>query len=249
MITAVIIDDEKSGRETLSFILKKHFADFVSIIGVSENLELGVTLIKNLKPDLVFLDIEMPNDIGLNIINKFDEINFEIIITTAHKQYGIESIKIGVCDYLLKPIDIEELDISLKKVMQNLTKKKSNIAFDLLTQQIETLSSSNQKIPLLINNGKTIFVNSNDIIRCEADGNYTKVFIIKSKAELVTKLLKDFESILNKSNFIRIHKSHLVNISHIKSFNKSDDYICMEDGSSVPLSRNLKTEFFKIMGI
>src|SRR4051812_20041048 len=123
MITAIIIDDEKSGRETLDFILKKHFFKQVVVLDMAGSVLDGVLLIEKHDPKLIFLDMEMPNESGLSIVNKFKKINFEIIVTTAFKDYGIEAIKAGVFDYLLKPIDLDEMEIALKKLEKKIIEK------------------------------------------------------------------------------------------------------------------------------
>ncbi len=249
MITAIIVDDEKSGRETLKFILEKHFAKKIHILGTGSNVLEGVDLIEKYNPQLVFLDMEMPNELGLSILNKVSEVNFEIIVTTAHKNYGIDAIKAGVFDYLLKPIDIDELDIAISKIELKIEKAAEDILLKKMLTNVISLNTNKSKIPLLISNNKTIFVEANSIVRCEADGNYTKVFFTSGKHELITKLIKDAEELLVDFNFFRVHKSHLINIDHVKAFVKSDDDITMIDNSIVPLSRNVKIEFLAKMNI
>jgi len=249
MITAIIIDDEKSGRETLEFILEKHFKGKIYVLGYGASVKEGADLIKKHNPQLVFLDMEMPNEHGLNILQHFSEINFEIIVTTAHKNYGIDAIKAGVFDYILKPIDIDELELTISKLETKLEHKAEEL---LLKKMMTGAASSNpnkHKIPLLISNNKTLFVEANAIVRCEADGNYTKIFFTSGKSELVTKLIKDLEETLKDFNFYRIHKSHLINIDHVKAFVRSDDDITMADDSVVPLSRTEKANFLKRMNI
>jgi len=249
MITAIIIDDEKSGRETLEFILKKHFVKQIVVLDMASCVKDGVELIKKLDPQLIFLDMEMPNESGLSIVNKFEKINFEIIVTTAFKDYGIDAIKSGVLDYLLKPIDIDELELAIKKLEQKINEKDSKLNLEKIFSQVEGLSSKKQKIPLLVNSNKTIFVEAKSIVRCEADGNYTKFYFADGKSELITKLIKDVETLLAGHNFFRPHKSHLINIENIKSFIKTEDEIRMIDDSRIPLSRNMKNDFLVKMKI
>jgi two-component system LytT family response regulator len=249
MITAIIIDDEKSGRETLEFILEKHFKGKIYVLGCGASVTEGAALIKKHKPQLVFLDMEMPNEPGLNILHHVSEVNFEIIVTTAHKNYGIDAIKAGVFDYILKPVDIDELEIAISKIEEKMEHKAEELLLKKMINNAANASPSKQKVPLLISNNKTIFVDANTIIRCEADGNYTKVFFTTGKSELITKLIKDLEEILGDFNFYRVHKSHLINIDHVKAFVKSDDDITMADDSVVPLSRTEKASFLKKMNI
>ena len=249
MITAIIIDDEKSGRETLHFLLKKHFYKQIIALDMAGNINDGVALIEKHNPDLIFLDMEMPNETGLSIVNKFEKISFEIIVTTAFKEYGVDAIKAGVFDYLLKPIDVDELGLTLNKVEKKLSEKAEQQLLKKVIHQVEGMSSSKQKIPLLVGNNKTIFADANAIVRCEADGNYTKFYFTDGRSELVTKLIKDVEILLADFNFFRAHKSHLINIENIKSFIKTEDEIIMADGSKIPLSRNMKAEFLIKMKI
>lgn len=249
MITAIIVDDEKSGRETLAFILERHFSTKINVLGMGSNLNEGVELIKKYNPNVVFLDMEMPNELGLNILKKVDIIDFEIIVTTAHKNYGIDAIKAGVLDYLLKPIDIDELESTISKIAAKIAINTEHVVIKKMINRITTLNPNKQKIPLLISNNKTIFVDVNTIVRCEADGNYTKIYFTNGKSELITKLIKDTEDLLNDFNFFRVHKSHLINMDHVKAFVKSEDDITMVDDSTVPLSRNIKVEFLNKMNI
>lgn len=249
MITAIIVDDEKSGRETLNFLLENHFPKKIHVLGLASSVEEGVQLIEKFEPELVFLDMEMPNELGLNIVNKVEKVNFEIIVTTAHRDYGIDAIKAGVFDYLLKPIDIDELEKAINKIEIKLTEKAEEGLLKKIIDKAVVSNSHKQKIPLLISNNKTVFVEVDTIVRCLADGNYTQVWFTSGKFELITKLIKDVEALLSEFNFFRVHKSHLININHVKAFVKSEDDITMIDDSIIPLSRNIKAEFLKKMNI
>ncbi len=249
MITAVIIDDEKSGRETLAILLETHFSKKIKVLSMAASVKEGVEMINLNQPQLIFLDIEMPNEPGLSIVSKFEKVNFEIIVTTAHKQYGIDAIKVGVFDYLLKPIDIDELESAINKVEIKINEKAEDLVLKKIMSKVEGLNSPKQKVPLLISNNKTIFVDASTIVRCEADGNYTKIWFTSGKSELITKLIKDVEDMMLDFNFFRVHKSHLINIDHVKAYQKSDDDITMIDDSVVPLSRSIKSDFLKRMHI
>jgi two-component system, LytTR family, response regulator len=249
MLTAIIVDDEKSGRETLSFLLGKHFAEKVNVLAMASNVKEGAEFIEKFNPQLIFLDIEMPNELGLSIVEKVRSVNFEIIVTTAHKEYGIEAIKAGVCDYLLKPVDIDELSAAINKAGIKIKDKEEGIVLKKMITKAAALNTNQHKVAFLISNNKTIFVEASSIVRCEADGNYTKVWFASGKSELITKLIKDVEELLADFNFFRVHKSHLINIDHIKAFMKSEDDITMSDDSIVPLSRNIKADFLRIMNI
>ncbi|MBC7861728.1 MAG: response regulator transcription factor [Bacteroidia bacterium] len=249
MITAIIIDDEKSGRETLNFLLEKNFGKRVKVLATGKSVSEAVELIEKHDPQLVFLDIEMPGEMGLSLADKINTTAFEIVVTTAHKEYGIDAIKIGVLDYLLKPIDVDDMEKTILKAEKKIAEKLTGQAVKLLLNQVDHLSPQKHKIPLLVSNNKTLFVEPEHVIRCEADGNYTKVFLTSGKTELITKLIKDMEDMLAEHNFFRVHKSHLINIDHVKAYLKADDDITMTDDSSVPLSRNIKADFLKRMKI
>ncbi len=249
MITAIIVDDEKAGRETLYLLLKKYFANRIYVLQSFSNVKDTVSFMQEKEPDVVFLDIEMPEENGLNLSNYFEQKSFEIIVTTAHEKYGINAIKSGVFDYLLKPIDMEELEIAISKVEARVLAKREDYVLKNLLKKGESTSPTFNKIPLLISNNKTIFVDAKNIIRCEAEGNYTKIFFIEGKTELITKLMKDVEELLHKENFFRVHKSHLINLDYVKALLKSDDAITMVDDSAIPLSRNIKSDFLKKMNL
>lgn len=249
MITAIIVDDEKSGRETLNIILRDHFAGKVQVLGMGGSVNEGIGLIEKYNPQVVFLDMEMPSGNGLEIVNKIDPVTFEIIVTTAHKQYGIDAVKARAFDYLLKPIDVDELEAALNKVEIEINNKTKDQVLKQIIDKAVVLNSPKHKIPLLIGSNKTVFVETNTIIRCEASGNYTRIWFTTGKSELITKLIKDVEDLLSGCNFFRVHKSHLINIDHVKSYMKSEDTITMSDDSIVPLSRNIKGDFLKMMNI
>lgn len=249
MITAIIIDDEKSGRETLHFMLKRHFFKKVIVLDMASSVDEGVKLIEKHGPQLVFLDIEMPKEMGLSIVNRFEKVNFEIIVTTAFRDYGIDAIKSGVFDYLLKPVDIDEIERALNRLEQEIQSKEEVRAIRKIIHNTDLMAPPPLKIPLLVSNNKTIFVDVKTIVRCEASGNYTKFHFMDGKTELITKLIKDVEVILTGNNFFRPHKSHLINIDCIKSFSKTEKQIQMIDNSLIPLSRNVKSDFLIKMKI
>lgn len=247
MIKAIIIDDEKSGRETLKFILESYYSNRISVIDMAPNVEGGIDLVRKYQPDLIFLDIEMPGENGLDIKNKANLEEQLIIVTTAHKQYGVDAIKIGVLDYLLKPIDPDDLELSIQKVEKRLKERNTEDKIkELISSSIKS-QKTDPKVSFYLNSGKTIFVNPNNILYCEADGNYTKIVMTEKESILVTKQLKEVLEILHFDYFFRVHKSYLINTRFIKSYSKSDETIQMSDDSNIPLSRNLKAAFHEKM--
>ncbi len=245
MIRTIIIEDELRGRNALKKMLEE-FDDKIELIGLAEDAESGELLIKNLKPDLVFLDIEMPHRNGFDMLASIKEKDFEVIFTTAYDQYAIKAFKFSAVDYLLKPIDADDLESAIEKVIIKLRSKgKDNSQLDILLQNIRNIQTTKSKLALPTLDG-LIFVNTEDIIRCESDDNYTKFYLINSKPILVSKTLKDFEELLNAHNFIRVHHSHLINLAHIKRYIKGEGgVIIMADDSSVEVSRRKKEVFIE----
>jgi len=240
VIKAIIVDDEKRGRETLQNLVAKYTSN-VEIIDMAESAKDGIDLINKIKPDLVFLDIEMPHGSGFDLLESFKgDINFEVIFTTAFDQYAIQAIKFAALDYLLKPIDIEELQEAIKRVEQQMGAAGSSKNFEVF---LENLKGITKKIALPTGNGIS-FIETSDIIRCEASGNYT-CFYLKSKEKiLVSKTLKEFEDILGEQDFYRVHNSHLVNLIHVVKYVKlGGDMVVMDDGSQIEISRRKKDGF------
>ncbi len=246
-IKAVIVDDERSGRETLQIILNKFFGDQIEVLGSAAGLREAETLVQNSNPDLVFLDMEMPDGPGLKLLSGTKPVAFITVVTTAHRDYGIEALKAGAVDYLLKPVDPEELQVCLQKVRQLYDERKKQNLMEVLLDKVDDLKTAAGKIALLTNNNQTVFVEKKRIVRCEADGNYTVVRQLDVKPIMVTKQLGDLERMIESDRFFRIHKSHLVNLDLVKSIQKSKDEVTMEDEAVLPISRNLKAEFLKKM--
>jgi len=244
MIRTLIIEDEQKSRELLAAMIQTHCPD-LEIIGQGSDVQEGVDLIKNLMPDLVFLDISMPNGTGFEVLEKVSDMHFELIFATASDQYALKAIKFSACDYLLKPIDTEELKIAVDKVKK---KKKSNTGMDNLQFLIEHLKRSDenfQKITLPTGNAYEI-VNIKDIIRCEADGSYTTFYLSDKRKLVISAGLKHYEELLPEIDFIRVHHHHLINMNHVLRFLKEDGgYAIMTDDSKIEISRRKKEAFME----
>lgn len=247
MIRALIVDDEKSGRETLAFVLERFYASRVHVLAMAASVNEALEMVARLSPELVFLDMEMPAEPGLNLLKRLETVDFETIVTTAHREYGLDALKAGVFDYLLKPVEIEELGLALTKLEKKLETRREEATLKKMLGQLTHPGSEAHKIPLLVSSNKTLFVEPENIIRCEADGNYTRVFFTSGKSELVTRLIRDMEELLAGHSFFRVHKSHLINLKHVKALQKPDDDLVLSDDSLVPLSRNVKSEFLAKM--
>lgn len=246
MIRAIIIDDEKKSRETLSGLLERYCKD-ISVIAEADGYKSGMESIRWHKPDVVFLDIQMPDGSGFKILEDIEKIEFEIIFTTAYDQFAIKAIKYSALDYLLKPIVPDELTEAVNKLKSKKTKGKTSNKINVLLDNIKD-SDDHVKRIILSTAEKIHIVEIDNIIRCESDNYYTRFYFTDGSKLLISKTLKEHEELLSDHNFIRPHKSHLINLKHIKSFNRSDGgSIIMNDGSKIPVSRRKKEKVIDII--
>ena len=238
MINAIIIDDESHSRRTLMMMLKDYCPE-VNVIAQAGEAESGLAAIQKLNPDLVFLDIEMPNMNGFEVLEKMPQINFEIIFTTSYDQYAIKAIRFSALDYLLKPVDREELLRAVQKVTM---RRQSCLPqqLEILLQKLHQPVSPVQKIALPTMEGLQM-VAVNSIIRCESESNYS-IFFLKDKPKMtVSRPLKEIEEILEEYSFIRVHNSHLVSLNEIDKYVKGEGgYLVMSDGTNIDVSRTKK---------
>lgn len=244
MIKTVIIEDEQKSREMLAAIIQKNCPE-LEIIGLAKDVKEGVELIKNQKPDLVFLDISMPDGSGFDLLEQVAGSSFDLIFATASDQHAIRAIKYSACDYLLKPIDMDELKSAVNKVVKkkNAIPNMENLQF--LIQHLKRSDENFQKITLPTGNAYEI-VNVKDIIRCEADGSYTTFFLVDKRKLMVSAGLKHYEELLPESDFIRVHHHHLINMNHVLRFLKEDGgYAVMTDGTKIEISRRKKEAFME----
>jgi len=244
-LKAFIVEDEKHSRETLINLLEE-FCDAVTIIGTADSVETALDLIPKLNPDVVFMDIELNSGTGFDILTQLPELNFEVIFTTAFDQYAIKAVKFCSLDYLLKPIDIEELQEAVNKAKHIKDKESYKKQLETLLKNIKN-SATNSKICLATSDGFE-FINVNEILYCKAEGSYT-LFTLKDNSNLlVSKHLKEYETLLLDQNFMRVHNSFLINLKEVKKFVKSDGgYIIMSNGDTVSISRNKKELFIDAM--
>lgn len=244
---AIIIDDEKRARRILNTLVVQECTEITTILE-ADNLIDGVDLIKKENPEIVFLDIQMPNHSGLQILNFFknEPITFQIIFTTAYGQYAIEALKMAAVDYLLKPIDVDELKLAVVKAtakMDDETIKEKLINLEYNYQQLAL-----NKIALEVPKGIK-FISHEEILYFEADGAYTKVFLQNGKTELICKMLKHFvEQLSNKPLFYKPHRSYLINIKYMSEVIKKDGLqVIMTNNKSVPISRERKENFLAMI--
>jgi two-component system LytT family response regulator len=240
---AIIIEDEKKGREILQKLLNDYCGD-VEVVATAADAEEGYEMIRRHAPDLVFLDIEMPGGNGFELLEKFDEINFHIVFTTAYDSYALKAIKFHALDYLLKPIDIDELCAAVAHA-QKILNRPQPVQY---REFIETRKLDyNGRISLPVKEG-LIYVKLSDIVRIESDGGYSTFYILDGSRHIVSRNLKDYEDILPADSFFRVHKSHLINIRRVKKYLRNDGYFVeMEDGSTIEIARRKKDEFLQAM--
>lgn len=244
MIKTIIIEDEKKSLEMLAAIIKKNCPE-LEIVGLAGGVNEGVELINARKPELVFLDISMPDGSGFDLLERVAGNKFELIFATASDQHAIRAIKYSACDYLLKPIDIDELKLAVDKVVKkkNAIPNMENLQF--LIQHLKRADENFQKITLPTGNAYEI-VNVKDIIRCEADGSYTMFYLTDKRKLMVSVGLKHYEELLPETDFIRVHHHHLINMAHVVRFLKEDGgYAVMSDGTKIEISRRKKEAFME----
>jgi len=241
----LIIDDEKRTREMIAKMVES-FDLNLECFPIGESVQSGIQAINDIHPDLVLLDIKMPDGTGFELLNAIDERNFDVIFITAFEEFALKAIKFSALDYVLKPIDSDELRVAIEKAVESKGRKLDN-------QQLETLNyniqSSEPKKKLVLKTHDSVHVvDLENIIRCEADRNYTSFFLNDGKKILVSKTLKEYETLLANNNFFRVQQSHLINLNYVDRFDKKNGgSIVMKDGSEVPLSPAKKDAFFQIL--
>ena len=244
MIHALIIDDEPKSRN----ILKGYVSDYceqVNIIGEASSAYEGSQKIAQLNPDLVFLDIQMPGGSGFDLLSTLDEISFEVIFTTAFDQYAVKAFKFSAVDYLLKPINILELQSAVKRVIHRKETSKGQQQLTHLKDNLQTGLFNKIALPTLEG---LFFVEVQQILRCESDGAYTKVFLLEEKKFMVSRNLKEFEALLTPHSFFRVHHSHLINLNYIVRYQKGKGgMVELEDGTWVNVSVRKKDKFLEVL--
>jgi len=239
-IKAIIVDDEARARRVLFNLINKSTAN-IEVVAECSDLENAVLQIKLLSPEVVFLDIEMPNYAGYEIVNFFDKIDFEIIFVTAYNDYALKAFELCAIDYLVKPIDRERLSNALRKLDSRLEEKNKLEQFKTLMNTIKSKELNKIVIPEIGN--RRIF-DLEDLIAIEADGSYSKLYSKNSNAIIVSKNLKYFENALPKnSNFFRSHRGWIVNLKYIRKINKTEGVLYLESNIKAKLSRSNYLEF------
>jgi len=242
MLKAIIVDDEPYCCESLITLLEDNSK--VAIVAVCHNGIEALVAIKNHTPDLIFLDVEMPKMNGFEMLEQLTQVNFEIIFTTSYDQYALKAIRFSAIDYLLKPVDADELQNAVQKVV-NRTQKPITQQLEILLQKIHQPTTRINKIAMPTMEGlQLIMVDS--IISCESDSNYTILQLKNSKKLIVSRTLKEIEELLEEHSFIRVHRCHLANLNEVEKYVKGEGgYLVMSDGSTIDVSRNKKDELIR----
>lgn len=244
MIKALLIDDEKDARFILRNLLERKHSEQIEVIGEANDVAPGIEAIKSLKPDLVFLDIQMKKGTGFDLLSQLDEINFEIIFVTAYNQYGVEAFKFSAFGYLLKPVNSRDLGEVISKLQSKFDKSKSKVK-DRLKVLIENYGNEGEVQKLILPNVDGFqVVQINQIIRLEGDRNYTNFILVGGKKITASKNLGEYEELLNPHGFFRIHQSTIVSLRHISAYLKTDGgMVETTDGARLKVSRYRKNEF------
>lgn len=248
MIKAIIIDDEPQAIVSLKQEIKMYCPN-IEIIGTASNVEEGVALIKNTpEMELLFLDIQLTNGVGFDILEQVDHFEFKTIFTTAYSDFAMKAIKFSALDYLLKPVDGEELQVAIEKIKRTSSNDLQKQMMSLM-ENYKRKESFNKKIALSTSDGIHIY-ETGEILRCTSEGNYSNIHFVNGKKLMVSKTLKELENLLCDSDqFERIHKSHIINIDHLRSYsNKTTGHVIMSDESVIPVAQRKKTQLLNLLG-
>jgi len=242
MLKAVIVDDEPKAIQSLMWELN-NFNNAIEVMASFTNPDEALAYLENNSPDCLFLDVEMPTMGGFQFLEQIHTIDFAVIITTAYDEYAIKALKHEAIDYLLKPIDSDDLKASIEKIKKH---SDRNINSLKLERVLSNFNSHFDKKKVTINtDGKLLFLDVDDIIYIESDGNYSTLFLKDQKKIVVTKKLKEVNAILPEHYFFRIHNSFVINLNKIKAFIKNEGYVIMDSDHKIPVARQRKSDFLK----
>ena len=241
---AVIIEDEERSTIVLQNLLETYCPD-VEVVGNATSVQDGIKTVNALQPDILFLDVQIVGGTGFDILEKLNNTKVSIIFTTAYDHYALKAFKFSAIDYLLKPIDIDELKIAVKKVSAPNQQAEDEFKIKNLLSNIKNPS---EDPVLLVSTLEAVeFVRIREIIRCEAQGAYTQLILKDTKSVMVSKVIKEFEFLLQEYGFYRVHQSHLINLREVRKYIKSENYLLMRDGAQIQLARSRKDDFFNVL--
>ena len=244
MLQAVIVDDEIKALQSLTWELT-NFSDEINVIASFTNPNEALTYLEKHTPDCLFLDIEMPTMDGFQFIRKLTNKNFPVVITTAYNQYALKAIKSQALDYLLKPIDTDDLEETIVKIKKFNSK---NFSVEKLEMALLNYNSRAVHKRITLNtDGKLLFLESDEILYAESDGNYSTIFLTDGQKIVLTKKLKEVNELLPSDSFFRIHNSYIINLNKIKEFLKTDGYVVLKSNHKIPVSRQKKSDFLDML--
>ena len=247
MTTAVIIDDEQNNIDNLRSLLSQHCPQ-VTVAATATSADEGERIILAIQPHIVFLDIQMPDRNGFELLQSLSQTSFQLIFVTAHDQYGIQAVKFSAIDYLLKPVSADELKTAVQKALEKNLQTRQNLQLENLMRLLQQKGEKGSHRIALQSTRETRFVETEKIIRCESSNNYTSFFLADKEKIVTSRPIFEYEELLSDYGFIRCHQRHLVNKKFIKSWVKEDGgYLLLEDGSQIPVARNRKDEVRELL--
>lgn len=244
MLRAIIVEDELHSREALKNLVKDYCPE-VNVIASAASVEEGIQLVNSLQPNLLFLDIALNVGTGFDLLEQAQKRSFDVILTTAYENYALRAIKFSAIDYLLKPIDIEELMTAVRKVLDKRQAQSYNHQIDTLLHNLQNRNQLDHTITLSTAEGM-MFVPVHEIVRLEAMGSYTQFYLTDKRKVLVSKHLKEYEQLLAEANFYRVHQSHLVNLNQVAKYVKAEGgYLILKDQTKISISSRRKEHFLQ----
>jgi len=239
MQKAIVIDDEKNSREVITELLKEYFEE-IKVVAQTGDVKTSIKEIKKHQPNLLFLDIDLPDGTGFDILKKVEYRDMKVIFVTAHQDYAIQAIKFSAFDFILKPFNSGELIKTVRRVLDEHTAENNAVRFEAILSNFGNSLPELKKI-VLKTSDRIYLVNIKDIIRCEAENNYTNFYLASGNKIMVSKTIKTYDSLLSEHEFLRVHQSHLVNLNYIQHFDKPDGgMLVLSDNSSIPVSHQKK---------
>lgn len=241
MLTAIIVEDEKVSRDLLAGYLSKYCED-VKLLAQADSVKTGLEAIKQHNPDIVFLDVEMPKGNAFDLLEQAGEINFETVFVTAFSNYALQALNYSAAYYILKPVSIDELITAVEKIKKQKEENKVALHTRILLDNLQSYNKKNYKIVLPLADGFEV-VAVKDIVRCEANDNFTDFHFTSRPKMMICRTLKFYEQLLSEAGFLRVHKSHLINIDYVKKYTRGKGgQLTMEDNSVIDVSPNRKEE-------
>jgi two-component system LytT family response regulator len=244
MLRLVIIDDMQNAREVIASVIKKHCKQ-AEVVGTADGVKSGIQVIREQKPDIVLLDIQMHDGTGFDLLNKIKPVDFQVIFISAYEEHALKAFKFSALDYILKPIDSNELITAIRKAEEAVQQTNKTQNFDVLESNYSSEGKESKKV--ILKTIESIYViGIKDIIRCESDENYTYFFLNDGRKILISKPLKEYDELLSEFGFFRVHQSHLINLDYFEHFKKADGgFAVMKDLSVIPVSTRKRDSFLQ----